>query len=168
LSTFITRGIGLPDASIALLRKRSAAAVSRLAVSRKSISIQILVLAFYIYIGLVDPIALVRRLEMRPAAFVQLGCICLHPAPNAAGIHLDTRFGHQLGDLLVGERIAELPANAQNDHFSGVMAPFERIVRVDRRGLLPYQDVGSEVRNGTLRRVQPVAFERNNMIDHVS
>jgi hypothetical protein len=37
LSTFITRGIGLPDASIALRRKRLAAAVSRLAVSRKSI-----------------------------------------------------------------------------------------------------------------------------------
>ena len=37
LSTFNTRGIGLPDASIALWRKRLAAAVSRLAVSRKSI-----------------------------------------------------------------------------------------------------------------------------------
>ena len=37
LSTFITRGIGLPDASIALRRKRLAAAASRLAVRRKSI-----------------------------------------------------------------------------------------------------------------------------------
>src|SRR6267378_3475768 len=89
LSTFITRGIGLPDASIALRRRRLAAAVSRLAVSRKSIrlpseiqrSIQILVLAFYLYLGLVDPIALVRRLRMRSAAFVQLGCRCLHSAP---------------------------------------------------------------------------------------
>jgi hypothetical protein len=33
------------------------------------------------------------------------------------------------------------------------MAPFERIVRVDQHGLLPYQDGGgSEVRNGTVKR----------------
>src|SRR5690348_10119647 len=37
LSTFMTRGIALPDASIALTRKRLAAAVSRLAINRKSI-----------------------------------------------------------------------------------------------------------------------------------
>src|ERR1051326_3276091 len=37
LSTFITRGMALPDASIALRRRRLAAAISRLAVSRKSI-----------------------------------------------------------------------------------------------------------------------------------
>ena len=81
-------------------------------------SIHILILAFYVDIGLVDPIALVRRLQMRSAAFVQLRCIGLHPAPNAAGIHLDTTFGQQLGDVLLGERIPEVPAHAQNDHFS--------------------------------------------------
>jgi hypothetical protein len=37
LSTFITRGIALPDASMTLRRKRLAAAASRLTVSRKSI-----------------------------------------------------------------------------------------------------------------------------------
>src|SRR5260370_11995885 len=86
---------------------------------------------------------------MRSAAFVQFGCIGLHPAPNAAGIHLDTTFGQQFGDVLVGERIPEIPAHAQNDHFSRVLAPFERIVQVDRHGILPYQDASSEVRNGT-------------------
>src|SRR6266404_8550114 len=89
---------------------------------------------------------------MRSAAFVQLGCIRLDPPPNAAGIHLDTTFGHQLGDVLVGERIPEIPAHAQNDHFSRVLAPLELIVRVDRHGLLPYQVAGSEVRNGTFAR----------------
>src|SRR5260370_728141 len=121
LSTFITRDIGLPNASIALRRKRLAAAVSRLAVSRKSIVCPVessaryryLSSPFTFYIGLIDPIALVRRLEMRSAAFVHLGCIGLHPAPNAAGIHLDTTFGHQLGDVLIGERIPQIPAHAQ-------------------------------------------------------
>jgi hypothetical protein len=74
---------------------------------------------------------------MRSAAFVQLGCIGLHPAPNTAGIHLDAAFGHQLGDVLVGERIPEIPAHAQNDHLSRELAPLEWIVCVDRHGLLP-------------------------------
>src|SRR5580692_8418355 len=39
-------------------------------------------------IGLIDPIALVGRLQKRPAAFVQLRRIGLHPAPNATGVHL--------------------------------------------------------------------------------
>ena len=86
---------------------------------------------------------------MRAAAFVQLGGIGLHPAPNAAGIHLDTAFRQQLGDVLVRQRIPEIPAHAQNDHFSRELAPFERIVRVDRHGLLPYQNPASELRNGT-------------------
>ncbi len=60
-----------------------------------------LVLALYLYIGLVDPIALIRRFQMRPAALVQLRRIGLHPPPNAAGVHLDTAFGHQLADVLV-------------------------------------------------------------------
>src|SRR5260370_42645890 len=86
---------------------------------------------------------------MRSAAFVQLGCISLHSAANAAGIHLGTTFGQQFGDVLVGEGIPEIPTHAQNDQLSRVLAPFERIVQVDRRGILPYQDAGSEVRNGT-------------------
>src|SRR5580704_11611090 len=81
---------------------------------------------------------------MRSAAFVQLRCIGLHPAPNATGVHLDATFGHQFGDVLVGERIPEIPAHAQNDHFSRELAPFERIVRVNRHGLLPYQDAGCQ------------------------
>src|SRR5207253_231953 len=86
---------------------------------------------------------------MRSAAFVQLGCICLHPAPNTARIHLDATFGHQLGDVLVGEWISEIPAHAQHDHFSRVLASLERVVWVDWHGLLPYQDADSKVGNGT-------------------
>jgi hypothetical protein len=86
LSTFITCGIALSGASTAPRRKRLAAAVSRLAVSRKSIVCPVESIARYRYlswpftfIGLVDPITLVGRLQMRSAAFVQLGCIRLHP-----------------------------------------------------------------------------------------
>jgi hypothetical protein len=46
----------------------------------------------------------------RAAAIVQLGRIGLHPAPNTARVHFDTKFGRQLGDVLVGERIPEIPA----------------------------------------------------------
>src|SRR5260370_11909393 len=64
-------------------------------------------------------------------------------------MQLDNTFGQQFGDVLVRERIPEIPAHAQNDHFFRVLAPFEWIVQVDRHGILPYQDAGSEVRNGT-------------------
>src|SRR3982074_1992997 len=87
---------------------------------------------------------------MPSAAFVQRRCVCLHPAPNAAGIHLHTTLGYQLGDVLVGERIPQVPTHAQNDHFSRELASFERIMPVDQHGLLPYQDAGSEVRNGSV------------------
>jgi hypothetical protein len=60
---------------------------------------------------------------MRSAAFVQLGCIGLHPAPNAAGIHPDTTFGQQFGDVLVGERIPEIPAHAQTITSPGCERP---------------------------------------------
>jgi hypothetical protein len=129
LSTFITRGIGLPDASIALRRKRLAAAVSGLAASREYrlpcgilCSIQILVLAFYVDVGLVNAIALIRRLEGAVGNVCSARVHDRHPAPNATGIHLDTAFGHQLGELLVGERISEIPAHAQHDHFYEVRA----------------------------------------------
>src|SRR5712691_9777094 len=59
-------------------------------------------------------VALVGRLQMRPATLVQLGCICLHPTPNATGVHLDATFGDQFADVLVRERIAQIPAHAQN------------------------------------------------------
>src|ERR1700716_3315937 len=52
LSTLITRGIGLPDASMALRRKRLAAAASRLAVSRKSIVCPVESTARYKYLSL--------------------------------------------------------------------------------------------------------------------
>src|SRR3984957_7764747 len=94
-----------------------------------------LLFAPYLYISLIDPIALIGRLQVWSAALVQLRCICLHPTPNAAGVHLNTPFGHHFADVLIGERVAEIPAHAQNDHFSRILAPFERIARVDRHRL---------------------------------
>ena len=34
-------------------------------------------------------------------------------------------------------------------HFTRELPPFERMVRVDRHRLLPYQDASSKLRNGT-------------------
>src|SRR5665213_1111407 len=119
LSPFMTRGIALPEAPIALRRKRLAAAVSRFAVSKKSMVWPVESSARYKYLsspwtlmlGLINPIAPVGRLEMRTATFVQFGRISLHPAPYATGIHLDPPFGHQFRDVLVRARIPEIPAH---------------------------------------------------------
>jgi hypothetical protein len=62
-------------------------------------TIQILVFAFDLYIGLIDSIAIVRGLEMRSAPPIQLRPIGLRPAPNATGIHLDATLSQSLGDV---------------------------------------------------------------------
>ena len=97
-----------------------------------------------------DTVALVGRLQIRAAAFVQLGRVRLYPPPDAAGVNFDPAFRQEFGDVLVGNRVSEIPTYAQNDNFSGVLALFERIVSHDRHGLLPYQAHVAEVRNGTL------------------
>jgi hypothetical protein len=62
--------------------------------------------------------------------------------------------------VLVRKRIPEIPAHAQNDHFSRKLASFERIVRVDRYGPLPYQNAASELRNGTHNNCFPAVQYR--------
>jgi hypothetical protein len=43
---------------------------------------------------------------MWAAAFVQLGCVGLHPAPDATGVHFHAAFLKKFSDVLVGEGIA--------------------------------------------------------------
>jgi len=83
-------------------RKRLAAAVSRLAVSRKSIvcpvgiqrSIQIVVLTFYVDIGLVDGVGSVCSAPVRYACTQRQMQLASTSTPRSAT---------QLGDVLVGE-----------------------------------------------------------------
>jgi hypothetical protein len=113
-------------------------------------SIHILVFAFDVYIGLINPIALVRRLQMRSAAFVQVGCIGLHPAPNTAGIHLDTTFGHQLGDVLVGERIPGYQRTHKTITSPENWRPLNGLWGLIGMEFYPTKMPGSQVRNRTL------------------
>src|SRR3954447_9240273 len=76
---------------------------------------------------------------MRAAAFIQFGGIGLHPAPDATGIDLHTALRQKLGNVFVGERIPQIPPQAQNDHLARELAAFERIGWGDRHGILRYQ-----------------------------
>src|SRR5215472_2491203 len=76
---------------------------------------------------------------MRAAAFVQLRCVGLYPAPDATGIHFHAALRQKFSDVLVGEGIAYVPADAQNNHLAREMASFERMGRGDWHGFLPYQ-----------------------------
>ena len=114
MSTFMTLGIALPDASMALTRKRFAAAASRFAVSRNSIvwpvestaQYSIPALALDAYIGLVYPVGLVGGPKIGPAALIEFRCIRLNPPPNAAGIHLKAPFSQHLSHVLVRQGIS--------------------------------------------------------------
>ena len=91
-------------------------------------------------IGLVGAVALVRRFQMWPAALIQLRRIRLYPAPDATGIHGNAAFQQKFGDVLVRERVSQIPADAKQDHLTGEMAPFERIRRGDWHGLFTLPD----------------------------
>jgi len=88
---------------VALRREQK---INRLAVGVYR-AVQIFVFPLDLYICLVGAIALVGGFQMRPAALVQLGCIGLHPAPDASRVHGNAAFRQKLRHVLVGERISE-------------------------------------------------------------
>jgi hypothetical protein len=73
--------------------------------------------------------------------------------------------------MLVGEWILEIPGHAQNDDLSRELAAFERIVcierivRIDRHGILPHQDAGSAVRNRAKYSAKSFRFHRDPASD---
>jgi hypothetical protein len=72
-----------------------------------------------------------------------------HPAPNTARIHLDTTFGHQLGDVLVGERIPGTPATHKTITSPGYWRPLNGLCGLIGMEFHPIKDASSQVRNGT-------------------
>src|SRR6516165_3203424 len=145
LSTFRTRGTALPDAARAFRRNRLADAASLRAVSRKidsgprsrPLDTDTCPRPLTFYIGLVDPIAFVRGLQMRPASLIQFWRIGLDPAPDVTGVNLHAPFRQNLGDVFVGQRISQVPAHAQNNDLTRIVASFERVGRGDRHESLP-------------------------------
>src|SRR5260370_411364 len=80
-----------------------------------------------------------------------LGAGAHSPASAGQSLSAASRFLAALALTLAWEQTRCFPAA----HFARVLAPFERIVHVDRHGILPYQDAGSEVRNGTKNSRSP-------------
>ena len=118
--------------------------------SRVHGTVKISVLAFDLYIGFVDAVALLGRFQMRTAAPVQFGCIRLHPTPDAAGVDEQTAFCQNLGQMHVREWIAQIPTHRQQDHLARILAALEWIDRVIGMDFLPYQSHPTDLRNGTV------------------
>ncbi len=95
-------------------------------------AIQILVLAFHLYIRLVGAVAFVGRLQMGAAALIQFRSIDLHPPPDATGVHFHAALRQQLGNVFVGEWISQVPPHAENDHLARELTSLERISWGDR------------------------------------
>jgi hypothetical protein len=62
-------------------------------------------------VGFSEPSKL--QAEMWPAALIQLGGIDLHPTPDATGVDLNTTFRQEFGNVLVSERVSQVPSDAQ-------------------------------------------------------
>ena len=97
-------------------------------------SIQILVMPLNLYIGLVDTVALLRALEMRLATLVQFRRVDLYPTPDTTGIHFQAPLSQEFGDMLVGQRISQVPPYGLQNSVAGILASLEWIRRRDWHG----------------------------------
>lgn len=76
-------------------------------------SVEIPVFCLYLDVCLVDGVTLVGRLQIRPAAPVQFRCVCLHPAPDAAGIHQQAALAQEFRNVLVRKRVRRYHRTAE-------------------------------------------------------
>jgi hypothetical protein len=69
-------------------------------------------------------------LQMRTTAPIKLRRIGLDPTRDRGVIHTQSPFQHDFFEISVAERIAQIPANAQQKNVGLEVAPFERILAV--------------------------------------
>src|SRR5207253_8708522 len=68
---------------------------------------------------------------MRATALFQFWPILLNPSPDTTRIDLQTSLHHHFRHVEVGDRIAQIPADAMQNHLAGIVAPFEWLRRGD-------------------------------------
>ena len=107
--------------------------------------------------GLICSPRTVGRLQLSANSLIQFGCIGLDPAPDAAAIDVKTSLGQQFGDVLVSERISQIPTHCEQNHFARILTTFERIPDRDRHGFPRYQirSSGSSQQNPRMSITSP-------------
>jgi hypothetical protein len=97
------------------------------------------VFAFYLDTRLIRTVTLVRRFQVGPAALIYLRCIGLHPAPDATGVKGNASFQQKFGDVLVGQRVAEVPRTHSRITSPGKWRPLNGLVKAIGMDFLRYQ-----------------------------
>jgi hypothetical protein len=92
---------------------------------------------------------------MLTTSLVQLWRIRLDPTPDAAGIYRYAPFHHDLGNMLVSQRISKVPSHAQKNQLARVLASLERIGWRDRHEIPSLPNLFPKLRNGTGFRKHP-------------
>ena len=77
-------------------------------------------------VGLIDAPRVIRRFEMGSASLLQFWCIVLHSAVDRGVIDVETALEHHFLQISIAERIAQIPAYAEQNNLSFNMTPFER------------------------------------------
>src|SRR6185437_13342391 len=89
-------------------------------------SIQIHPDPFDFEVRLIDPRSIGCAFEMRSAAPVQFWCEMLHPPIDRGMVDVETSFPHHFFEVAVAERVAQIPAQAQENNLGFEVPPFER------------------------------------------
>lgn len=84
--------------------------------------------AAHLDVRLVHPPGVVGGFEVGSAALLQFWCVVLDPAIDRGVIDLQPSFEHNLFQIAVAERIAQVPAHTQQNDVGLEMTPLERIL----------------------------------------
>jgi hypothetical protein len=76
---------------------------------------------------------IIASFEVKPTAFVELGCSALHPAGDRGVVHLQSTFAHHFFQISVTERLVQVPPDTQENDLSFKVTPFERVLRVHEK-----------------------------------
>jgi len=96
-------------------------------------AIQVHPVSRYANIGLVDSPGSIRMTPLPPRPLVQDRRITLYPTPNRDVINRKTALHHHFFQVAIAQRVAQIPADAQNDDHVLEVPPSEQ-----RRSLLPH------------------------------
>src|SRR6059058_2807562 len=112
---------------------------------------------FHLHVCLIYPPRIGGRLQMRSASFVEFRGIALHPAVDRGVVNAQSTLDHHLLKVAVAQRIAKIPAHAQQNDLGFEVKPFEWM-------LLAHEGTSSAFLNPAELTIASVFLQQNPFI----
>jgi hypothetical protein len=73
----------------------------------------------------IDAVGIIRRFQSWPTPLLQLGGVPLDPPEDSSMVHRQPTLLHELFHIPIAQGIAEVPTDAEQNHVTFKMPPFE-------------------------------------------